>query len=257
MTGMVLGIIPARLESSRLPRKPLHLIAGRPLIEWVWRRVAPMKLFDRLIVATDSEEILAHCRLIGAPGILTNPHHTSGTDRIAEVLANPEFTGASVIVNVQGDEPLIRESHLESAVRLVRDEGWEVGTCATPLPDPELRHDPSAVKVVRDSRGGALYFSRAAIPYIRDKADVDLLSSSDPFLRHIGIYVYQPEALLRWVSLPPSPLEKLEKLEQLRALENGIRIGVAVVDGAAPGVDTPEDVVQVERLLRIEGLTER
>jgi 3-deoxy-manno-octulosonate cytidylyltransferase (CMP-KDO synthetase) len=215
-----------------------------------------MKLFDRLVVATDSEEVLAHCRSIGASAVLTNPEHLSGTDRIAEVIADPEFANASVVVNVQGDEPLIRESHLASAVRLVRDEGWEVGTCATPLPDPELRHDPSAVKVVRDSRGGALYLSRAAIPYIRDEAEAELHSSPSPFFRHIGIYVYRREALARWVSLPPSPLERLEKLEQLRALEDGIRIGVAIVDGAAPGVDTPEDVVEVERLLRAEGLIE-
>jgi 3-deoxy-manno-octulosonate cytidylyltransferase (CMP-KDO synthetase) len=216
-----------------------------------------MELFDRLVVATDSEEVLAHCESIGAPAVMTDPGHHSGTDRIAEVISTPGFRGASVIVNIQADEPLIRESHLASAVRLVRDAGWEVGTCATPLPDPEMRHDPSAVKVVRDSRGGALYFSRAAIPYIRDAAEAILLTSQNPFLRHIGIYVYRRETLLRWVSLPPSPLEKFEKLEQLRALEDGIRIGVAVVDGAAPGVDTPEDVVEVERLLLAEELASR
>jgi 3-deoxy-manno-octulosonate cytidylyltransferase (CMP-KDO synthetase) len=216
-----------------------------------------MELFDRLVVATDSEEVLAHCESIGAPAVMTDPGHHSGTDRIAEVISTPGFRDASVIVNIQADEPLIRESHLASAVRLVRDAGWEVGTCATPLPDPEMRHDPSAVKVVRDSRGGALYFSRAAIPYIRDAAEAILLTSQNPFLRHIGIYVYRRETLLRWVSLPPSPLEKFEKLEQLRALEDGIRIGVAVVDGAAPGVDTPEDVVEVERLLLAEELASR
>lgn len=213
-----------------------------------------MRLFDQVVVATDSEEVRDLCDSIGARAVLTDPGHPSGTDRIAEVAGMEEFSGAPVIVNIQGDEPLIRESHLARAVELVRKEGWEVGTCATPLPDPEMRHDPSVVKVVRDIRGGALYFSRAAIPHIRDPADAGVHSSPNPYLRHIGIYVYRRESLLRWVSLPPSPLEKLEKLEQLRALEHGIGIGVAVVDSASPGVDTPEDAVQMEGLLRADGL---
>lgn len=252
MTGPILGIIPARLGSSRLPGKPLHPIAGRPLIEWVWRRVAPMRLFDQVVVATDSEAVREVCDSIGAKAVLTDPSHPSGTDRIAEVVGREEFSDAAVIVNIQGDEPLISESHLADAIELVRDRGWEVGTCATPLTDPELLHDPSAVKVVRDIRGGALYFSRAAIPHVRDPANAGELSSG-AFLRHIGIYVYRRETLLRWVALPPSSLETLEKLEQLRALENGIGIGVAVVDSASPGVDTPEDVAVVERLLLTQG----
>ena len=254
MRDSVLGIIPARLDSSRLPRKPLHLIAGRPLIEWVWRRVSPMKLFNRIVVATDSAEVLEHCERIGAPAILTDPGHPSGTDRIAEVISHPDFAEAPIIVNVQGDEPLVREDHLAAAVDLVREEGWDVGTCATPIVDPMRTGDPAVVKVVRDLRGGALYFSRAPIPYIRREGSEAPSELYDPYLRHIGIYVYRREALMRWVVLPPTPLERYERLEQLRALEAGIRIGVEVVDGGAPGVDTPEDAARMDELLRAEGL---
>lgn len=245
----VLGVVPVRLESRRLPRKPLYPILDRPLLEWVWLRLAPMRLFRRLVVATDSEEVRALCVGLGAPVVMTDPGHPSGTDRVAEVVERREYRDFPVVLNVQGDEPLVREDHLDRAVSLVRDEGWEVGTCATPLRDPEARRDPAIVKVARGRSGRALYFSRAGIPYMRDAEPSEADLGAAPFLRHLGIYAYRREALLRWVSLPPSPLEEIERLEQLRALEDGIQIGVAVVDEASPGVDTAVDVVRMEQLL--------
>ncbi len=249
MSPSVLGVVPVRLASSRLPRKPLHPLLGRPLLEWVWRRVSGMALFDRVVVATDAPEIRELCTSMGAPVEMTDPGHESGTDRVAEVVERPGFRDFPVIVNVQGDEPLILEEHLEAAVRLVRDVGWEVGTCGTPLGSPQALEDPSIVKLVGSATGRALYFSRAPIPHRRDGAPTSAELAASPFLRHVGIYVYQRDALLRWVGLPISPLEKLERLEQLRALEAGIRIGFAVVHGAQSGVDTPDDVTRIERIL--------
>ncbi|MFP4622563.1 MAG: 3-deoxy-manno-octulosonate cytidylyltransferase [Gemmatimonadota bacterium] len=236
----VVGAIPARLGSERLPRKPLVDLAGRPLIEWVWRRVSSFAVLDRVVVATDSEEVAAVCRRIGAAAIMTSPAHGSGTERIAEVAARPDFGGADVVVNIQGDEPFITEAQVVGAVARVRA-GWDVGTVAAPVGSRSAWEDPSVVKVVRNEAGGALYFSRAPIPHPRGREpDGSELASAD-FLRHIGVYAYTPEALARWVALPPGRLERLEKLEQLRALAAGLRIGVAVVDAAEGGIDTPED----------------
>lgn len=249
MNDPILGVVPARLESSRLPRKPLHPILGRPLLEWVWRRVAPMALFDRVVVATDSPEIARLCESIGAPFVLTSAAHPSGTDRVAEVARLPEFQDYPIVVNVQGDEPLVKEEHLARAVALVSEGPWDVGTCGAPVGDAEARKDPSVVKVVRAGDGRALYFSRAPVPHKREDKPTPEDLAGPPFLRHIGVYAYRRDALMRWVALPPSPLEELERLEQLRALENGMSIGVAVVDEARPGVDTAADVVRIEALL--------
>lgn len=249
MRDPVLAVIPARLSSSRLPRKPLHPLLGRPLLQWVWERVARFDLFDRAVVATDSEEVLELCRTIGAPAVLTDPGHPSGTDRVAEVARRPEYEAYPVVANVQGDEPLVLEEHLARAVDLVGTEEWDVGTCAAPLGSVEARRDPSVVKVARAGDGRALYFSRSAIPYKREGMPTDGELSEAPFLRHLGIYVYRRPALLRWVSLPPSPLEELERLEQLRALEAGMRVGVALVAHAVRGVDTAADVARMEEAL--------
>jgi 3-deoxy-manno-octulosonate cytidylyltransferase (CMP-KDO synthetase) len=249
----VLGVIPVRLESTRLPRKPLHPILGRPLLEWVWRRVSGMKLFDRVVVAADAPEIKTLCESIGAPVVMTDVGHPSGTDRVAQVVGRGEFRDFSLIVNVQGDEPLVAEEHLKAAVDLVRGGMWDVGTCATPLVHSEALKDPSVVKVARAADGRALYFSRAPIPFKRDAEVSSEDLSRAPYLRHVGIYVYRRDALTRWVRLPPSPLEKLERLEQLRALEDGMEIGVALVGDAARGVDTLEDAAHVERLLEASG----
>jgi 3-deoxy-manno-octulosonate cytidylyltransferase (CMP-KDO synthetase) len=246
MTTRVLGVIPARLASVRLPRKPLHPIAGRPLIEWVWRRAVDSGVFDDVVIATDSGEVEAAARDFGAAVALTRADHPSGTDRVAEVVRRPEWRDYPVIVNVQGDEPFVRRGHLDAAVSLVRDGGWEVGTVATPLASAAEWREPSVVKVVRGDDGGALLFTRAPVPHSRD-AEPDF--GSGAYLRHVGIYAYRREALLRWVALPEGALERIEKLEQLRALAAGLRIGVAVGEPAEGGVDTPADAARAERII--------
>ena len=256
MSSRVLGIVPARLASTRLPKKPLYPLLGRPLIEWVWRRVESMNVLDHAVVATDSEEVAEVCQGFGAPVEMTSTRHLSGTDRVAEVAGRPSFSEYGVIANIQGDEPLLQERHLEATISLVRDDNWEIGTCATPLLDHEARRDPAAVKVVRAAGGRALYFSRAPIPYQLDGKPSQEDLGREPFLRHIGIYAYSRDTLAAWVAMAPSPLERLEGLEQLRPLEAGMRIGVAVVGAAAHAVDTPADVVRMEReLAKIETLS--
>ncbi len=256
MSSRVLGIVPARLASTRLPNKPLYPLLGKPLIEWVWHRVENMKVLDHTVVATDSEEVAEICRSFGAPVEMTSTQHSSGTDRVAEVAARPAFSEFGVIANIQGDEPLLQEVHLEAAISLVRDDRWEIGTCATPIQDFEARRDPAAIKVARAAGGRALYFSRAAIPYQSEGKPSLQDLEREPFLRHIGIYAYSREALARWVAMTPSPLERLENLEQLRPLEAGMRIGVAVVGPADHGVDTPADAARMEdALARIEPLS--
>ena len=252
----VLGIVPARLASTRLPNKPLYPLHGRPLLEWVWKRVQAMRVLDGAVVATDSEQIAEVCRALGAPVELTDPAHVSGTDRVAEVAERKPYRDFEVVVNIQGDEPLLREEHLAAAVELVRDGSWQVGTCATPLLTEEARKDPSVVKVARAADGRALYFSRASIPFRREGKPPAGELGGPPFLRHVGMYAYRREALLQWVARPPSPLERTEMLEQLRALEAGLSVGVALVSAAEGGVDTPADVVRVEARLLDLGLVE-
>lgn len=255
MSGQVLGIVPARLASTRLPRKPLYPLHGRPLIEWVWRRVEAMTVLDHAVVATDSEEVADVCRALGAPVEMTSTEHPSGTDRVAEVARRVEYAGFDFVANVQGDEPLLKEAHLRSAIDLVRDGGWDVGTCSTPIMVDDARKDPSVVKVVRAATGRALYFSRAAVPYKRDDKPAPEELEREPFLRHIGIYAYTRAALEDWVAMAPSQLERLEMLEQLRPLEAGLRIGVAVVGAADPGVDTPADAIRMEEKLSQLGVS--
>jgi 3-deoxy-manno-octulosonate cytidylyltransferase (CMP-KDO synthetase) len=213
-----------------------------------------MKIFDCLVVAADSLEVQQLCESLGAPVVMTDPTLPSGTARVAQVVERPEFREFSWIVNIQGDEPLVEEAHLTEAVRLVEDGGWDVGTCATPVRTLEALKDPNTVKVARAANGRALYFSRARIPHKREGSPDEEELGSAPFLRHVGLYAYAREALSRWVALPPSTLGQLERLEQLRALEAGMRIGVAVVDRAAPGVDTPADIVVVEEMLSRTGV---
>lgn len=246
----VLAVIPARIGSSRLPRKPLQPLLGRPLVVWVWRRVREMPFLDRVVVATDSAEVARACGREGAEVRLTSPHHASGTDRVHEV-ADRLDARFGVIVNVQGDEPLVSADTVEAAISMVRA-GFDVGTCAAPIGKGREFRDPAVVKVVRNAGGSALYFSRAPIPHSRDGDAGEGRGAGHP-LRHVGVYAYTPRALSRWVGRGPSPLEELEKLEQLRALEMGMRIGVAVVPEAAGGVDTPEDLERMERLLRSMG----
>jgi len=253
LSPAVLGVIPARIGSSRLPRKPLHRIAGRPLIEWVWRRARDTHLFTRLVIATDSEEIVRVAADFGAEARLTGSDHPSGTDRVAEVVRLPEFASFELVINVQGDEPLLERSHLAAACSLVAEDGWEVGTLVTRFSNRADWESPDQVKAVRGDDGRALFFSRSPVPFFRDTRVTDAsIAEGGLHLRHLGVYAYQREALLRWVSLPESPLERAERLEQLRPLADGIRIGLAVVDAAPLGVDTIADARRVEHLLEQE-----
>ncbi len=244
----VLAIIPARLGSERLPRKPLHPLAGRPLIEWVWRRVAGFPVLDRVVVATDSEEVVAACRAMGAEVALTSPDHTSGTERAAELVARSEYAGYDVVVNVQGDEPFVGEEQVSEAVALAGR--FDVGTVATPVRTLAAWRDPAVVKVVRGEDGRALYFTRSPVPHVRGRDPTAAELGSTDFLRHIGVYAYTPSALARWVSHPAVALERLERLEQLRALAAGLVIGVGVVAETEGGVDTPADARRAEARLR-------
>ena len=240
-----LAVIPARLGATRLPRKPLRLLAGAPLIVRVWERVTSMiDAASRCIIATDSREILDASRAAGAEAVLTSEHHPSGTDRVAEVAARTEYAGYDVIVNVQGDEPFIAGAALAGAVVMVDTRGFELGTAAA-MANAQVLDDPNVVKVVTAEDGRALYFSRAPIPFLRDARDTRLASTRAQLVRqHIGIYAYEPAALQRWVSLEPHALERIEQLEQLRPLAAGMSMGVATIDEPAPrGIDTEEDLI--------------
>ena len=235
-----LAVIPARLGATRLPRKPLRLLGGAPLIVRVWERLSAFAIADRVVVATDSDEVARAARHAGAECVLTDPRHPSGTDRVAEIARLPAFAAYDVIVNVQGDEPFLPAEATRGAVDLVASGGFPLGTAAV-LATPEILATPDVVKVVRADDGGALYFSRAAIPFVRDAAD--RAERDAMVLQHLGIYAYTREALARWVALPAHPLERVERLEQLRPLAAGISMGVAVIEEAAPrGIDTEDDL---------------
>jgi 3-deoxy-manno-octulosonate cytidylyltransferase (CMP-KDO synthetase) len=245
----VLGVIPARMESQRLPGKPLRLLAGRPLIEWVWRRASSFESLDDCVIATDAEQVAAFARSIGARVVLTSPDHPSGTARAAEVIQLEAFRKFDIIVNVQGDEPFVRAGDVAAAVMQVA-EGRDIGTVAAPIGTLEAWRDPSVVKVTRRGDGAALYFSRAPIPHMRDREPTTEELAGTGFLRHIGVYAYRRRALLEWSGLPASMLEETERLEQLRALEAGLSIGVALVTEAEGGVDTAADLARAETILR-------
>jgi 3-deoxy-manno-octulosonate cytidylyltransferase (CMP-KDO synthetase) len=237
----VLGVIPARLGSTRLPNKPLQLLAGEPLITRVIQHVVDLGVVEQLVVATDSQMIAQVVERAGIRAVLTHDGHVAGTDRVAEAAARAEFAGFDVIANVQGDEPFLPRAALAGAIARVA-QGDDIGTAAAPLA-PEHAGDPSRVKVVTDANGRALYFSRAAIPHRREPTDpMDGL-----YWQHLGLYVYTRAALERWVATPPSPAERAERLEQLRALHCGLTIGVArLTEPALPGVDTPDDLRRAE-----------
>jgi 3-deoxy-manno-octulosonate cytidylyltransferase (CMP-KDO synthetase) len=235
-------VIPARLGATRLPRKPLRLLGGEPLVVRVWERVAAMELADRVVIATDADAVADAARGAGAEVVMTRESHPSGTDRVAEVINRREFGGYDVFVNVQGDEPFISADAVRGAHAQVAGGAYPLGTAACAA-GSDILANPDVVKVVCDAQGRALYFSRAPIPFLRDSAD---RAAREGLVRqHLGIYAYTRDALNRWVSLPPHPLELSERLEQLRALADGLAIGVATVP-AAPGVrgiDTEEDLL--------------
>jgi 3-deoxy-manno-octulosonate cytidylyltransferase (CMP-KDO synthetase) len=237
----VLGVIPARLGSTRLPNKPLQLLAGEPLITRVIQRVVDLGLTDELVVATDSPMVAQVVERSRVRAVLTNGNHLTGTERVAEVVSRAEYAGFDVVANVQGDEPFMSREALAGALARV-EQGDDVGTAAVPL-DPDDVDDPARVKVVTDAAGRALYFSRAAIPHRRESGD----PAEGLYWQHLGIYVYTRSALTRWVGWPPSPAESAERLEQLRALHYGLRIGVARLEQSAlPGVDTLDDLRRAE-----------
>jgi 3-deoxy-manno-octulosonate cytidylyltransferase (CMP-KDO synthetase) len=237
----VLGVIPARLDSTRLPNKPLQPLAGEPLITRVIERVLEHRLVEQLVVATDSSRVVQVAERSGVRGVLTAGSHQTGTDRVAEVAARAEFAGFDTFVNIQGDEPFLPREALAGALARV-EQGDDIGTAAAPL-DPMLAGDSSRVKVVTDAQGRALYFSRAVIPHRREQED----SSDGLYWQHLGIYAFTRSALTRWVSLPHVPAEQAERLEQLRALHYGMTIGVArLQEPALPGVDTADDLRRAE-----------
>jgi 3-deoxy-manno-octulosonate cytidylyltransferase (CMP-KDO synthetase) len=239
------GIIPARWGATRFPGKPLHSIAGKSLLQHVWERCRHAKKLDQVIVATDDFRIAEAAFDWGAEVAMTSAHHSSGTDRIAEVAAKAKQFAH--IINIQGDEPMIDPKLIDRLVRaLQRDSKLEMITAAHPFEDVRGAQSPHQVKVVVNRKSEALYFSRSLIPSTGS-------GGSPVHYRHQGIYGYTRDLLLRFVHWKPSPLERAESLEQLRALENGVRIQVVMTESGSPGVDTPEDARRMARLLTSEG----
>lgn len=235
----IAGVIPARLGSTRLSRKVLRPIAGRPMVEWVWRAAHQSGRMNPVLVATDSEEVHTACRDTGIPIVMTSPDCASGSDRVREVAAQID---ADIYVNIQGDEPTLTPDFFEPLLNLFQRPEVQVATLAVPCSPDEIAN-PNAVKVVTASDGRALYFSRSTIPYDRDAAGYS------GYRKHLGIYAYRKAALFRFAELPPGQLEQIERLEQLRLLENGIHIYVAPAPRDTIGVDTEEDLARAEAVL--------
>lgn len=240
----VLAVIPARYASTRFPGKPLTSIAGKTMIERVWERARRASLVSKTVVATDDERIAEAVRSFGGEAVRTRGDHRSGTERVAEVAAaNPD---AEIVVNVQGDMPLIEPAAIDAAIEAVNaDEEVKLGTLAVAITNPADIMDPNIVKTVLDFDGNALYFSRAPIPWVRDRGG----PVHAKHLKHVGLYVFRREALMEFATFPQGDLERIEQLEQLRWLENGYRIRVAETEYKTVEVDTPEDVKKVEQLL--------
>ncbi len=235
------GIIPARWSSTRFPGKPLHMIAGKPLLQRVWERSKRAKNLDTIIIATDDMRIAETAFNWGAEVALTSPDHRSGTDRIAEVASRAK--DFAFIVNIQGDEPLIDPRLIERVVETLKsDRRIQIVTAAHPFASPEDAKSPHQSKVVLDRNNCALYFSRSVIPYAANH-------SPFRYLRHQGIYAFRRHSLLQFVKWKSSPLEQAESLEQLRALENGVKVHVLVTAKGSPGIDTPADAKKLERKL--------
>jgi 3-deoxy-manno-octulosonate cytidylyltransferase (CMP-KDO synthetase) len=243
-SAKVVVVIPARYGSMRLPGKPLVLLAGKPMIQRVFERAKLSKRVHRVIVATDDERIVKAVKTFGGEAKMTRPDHRTGTERVAEVAAHEE---GDIFVNVQGDEPLLDPEAVDAAVNsLLEEPQASISTVATPIKAAADIMDPNVVKTVLDFESNALYFSRAPIPWVRDAAG----KMHVRHLKHLGLYVFQREALLEYPTLPQGDLEKIEQLEQLRWLESGWKIRVAETAHDAVSVDVPEDVARVEKLLQ-------
>jgi 3-deoxy-manno-octulosonate cytidylyltransferase (CMP-KDO synthetase) len=238
----ILGIIPARFASSRFPGKSLAQLAGKPMVQHVYERALMAQYLNAgVLVATDDDRIASEVRRFGGHARMTRPDHPSGTDRLAEI-ASAE--NADIYVNIQGDEPLIDPNAIDAAVlSVLADDTASMGTLKRRIADPADILNPNVVKVVTNFNGDAIYFSRCPIPYDRDQ-----VGGGTPYFKHIGLYVYRKELLLRYPDLEVGPLEKAECLEQLRALENGYRIKVVETEYESLGVDTPDDLVRLNRL---------
>ena len=236
----VLGVIPARYHSTRLPGKPLLMIGAKPMIQWVYEAAKTAALIDELVVATDDQRIYDTIVGFGGKAEMTAADHPTGTDRLAEVAQRYQ---TELVVNIQGDEPLIKGTVIDSIIKpLLEDPGLPMSTAKVRLTDPEQIKESSVVKVITAENGDALYFSRSPIPYPRNAGQA-------VYWKHIGLYGYRKEFLLKYIALPQSQLELAESLEQLRVLANGYRIKVVEVEQDSVGVDTPEDLARVRALL--------
>ena len=241
----VIGIIPARWDSSRFPGKPLAELCGKPMIQWVYERAKQAESLDDVVVATDDQRILSAVEAFSGKAVMTRNDHLTGTDRVFE--ACKSFS-PDIIINIQGDEPTISPSLIDKlAAVLTSQASWDMSTASTPIHDVGQVSNPSVVKVVTTHDGRALYFSRAAIPSIRDES---IRPHDNLFHRHLGIYGYRYSYLKRLVTLPESELEHFEKLEQLRALQDGATIGVVSTPEPGVAVDTPEDVPYAEKAIQ-------
>jgi 3-deoxy-manno-octulosonate cytidylyltransferase (CMP-KDO synthetase) len=243
----IVGVIPSRWGSTRFPGKSLAIIAGKPMVQWVVERVKQAKKLDSVIVATDDARIADCVRALDIAEVqvaMTREDHPTGTDRIAEAIQSMDV---DAVINVQGDEPLIDPVLIDELAEVIASGEWDMATAATPIDDEAQINDPSVVKALFNRHGQALYFSRATIPHIREPNGAP---PAETYWRHIGIYAYRRDYLLKFVAEPPSPLENLEKLEQLRALDMGCRMKVVKTQDFGIGVDTPEDIAKAERLLQ-------
>ena len=244
----IVGVIPSRWGSTRFPRQEPGSNFRKPMIQWVVERVKQAKKLDAVIVATDDQRIADCVHTLGIPGVqvaMTRPDHPSGTDRIAEAIQSLDV---DAVINVQGDEPLIDPKLIDELADVISSHAWDMATAATPITDESQINDPSVVKALFNRHGQALYFSRATIPHIREPEDVP---RSGIYWRHIGIYAYRRDYLLKLVQEPVCALENLEKLEQLRALDMGCRMKVIKTEDFGIGVDTPSDIVKAEALLAL------
>ncbi|MCK5683403.1 3-deoxy-manno-octulosonate cytidylyltransferase [bacterium] len=241
MKSNVLGVIPARYDSSRLPGKPLVKIAGIPLIKRVWDRCCQSTLIDKLLVATDDERIEAFVRSFGGNVVMTSKNHKSGTDRISEAVKSEDY---KLVINIQGDEPLISGKVIDSAIApLLANEKCLISSCMKKITVSEEIHNPNVVKVITDHNSDAIYFSRHPIPFNRN------LDSEISYFKHIGIYCYQKSFLEIYCKLESPVIENTEKLEQLRALYHGYKIRMVETNYESIGVDTPDDILKVEQIL--------
>jgi 3-deoxy-manno-octulosonate cytidylyltransferase (CMP-KDO synthetase) len=249
-----LGVIPARFSSSRFPGKVLALISSKSMLQHVYERASQARYLTSTIIATDDVRVYTVARSFGARVVMTRPDHLSGTDRVAEVASSES---AEIIVNIQGDEPLLDPAAIDTAILpLAHEPDVVMATLKKRIEHPREIADPNVVKVVTDTSGDAIYFSRCPIPYVRQDCEG---AGGTPHFKHIGLYVYRREFLLGYSSLPVGPLERAERLEQLRAIENGFRIRVVETEYESLGVDTPEDLERVARLVEatsLEGVKE-